>query len=77
LQAELYSSDRSCDALSYLVDRSPFARLNMQHFETQKLVTVFVVPVVVVFVFLVVVVVPPHVLLQFLAFCCQHCSRLF
>jgi hypothetical protein len=46
-QAELFSSDHSCDVLSYLVDLSMCARLNMEHFQTQKLVTVIAVPVVV------------------------------
>ena len=46
MQAKLFSSDRICDVLSYVFDLSLCARLNMQHFQAQKLVTVIGVPVV-------------------------------
>jgi len=52
--------------LSYLVDLSLCIRINVQHLQTQKLVTVIVVVV------LLLLPPPPHVLLQFLALCCHH-----
>jgi hypothetical protein len=47
-KAKLFSSDRSCDTLSYIVDLSLCVWLNVQYSQTQKLVTVIVVVVVVV-----------------------------